>query len=121
MPRRLKLLCPSIDDPSKPVGKTFTSEPCEGRTCFWWVPRVGCSANLQIRDSYAKHLDKVPLPDCPKATSGACRWHSEAMKRGEPACPVRRLGSVCEHAGGDWATWDMASPEEWPSPEELQS
>lgn len=109
--KRLRVLCPSVQDPSRP-NSYFTTAPCEGRTCSFWK-KGGCSAGAEIRDSYERHLDKEVLPDCPKADAAVCRWHADAVERGEPACPVRRLGMVCEHAGGEWVTWDMVGPDDW--------
>jgi hypothetical protein len=107
--RRLVLLCPSVEDFSR--RQPFTTAPCEESRCTFWA--CGCTAGLEIAELYAVHLDKHPLPDCHKARPNVCRWHSDAMNRKDPGCPVRRLGMVCAHAGGEWETFQMVPPEEW--------
>lgn len=101
---RLKVFCPSVAD-----GTTFTTEPCQREACIWWK-NGGCSAQKTERKRYAIVPPQPTAPPCPKAK--ACRWHLDAQKLGKPCLP-RSLGMLCEHAGGEWNTFDMADPKDW--------
>jgi hypothetical protein len=106
MRKKLPIVCPSVGTLTE-----FFTEPCKRGACFGWVDG-GCGEAAHLRDVYQKHLDKDPLPPpCP--IKDTCRWHLDAVARGENACPPRRLGMLCEHQGGEWNTFQMAEPEEW--------
>lgn len=89
----------------------LTHEPCTHKACVFWK-QDRCSAAIDTEEAYAAVLDRDPDPgDCSLAPS--CRWHVQAVNNGQTKCVVRRLGMLCEHQGGDWNTFGMASPEEW--------
>lgn len=103
--RALPVFCPSVSDGAG----VFTREPCAVEACTWWAGR--CTAADAVLTSYAPAVGRYPVPACPKKVT--CRWHTQAMAEGLPACPPRRLGETCEHVGGQWNTFDMAPVEEW--------
>ena len=105
--RRLPLLCASV---LSSYEKGLETYPCEGKSCVFW--REGdCGAGLDMADEYRRWFKPdSEIPPCPIADS--CRWNQGALKRGEPACGVRRLGLLCEHQGGVWNTFDMAPPDD---------
>lgn len=100
----IKVFCPSVSNGAS----EFTTEPCQRSACRWW--KNGCTAQELERKRYAKVPAQSPAPPCPKADG--CRWHLDALKRGK-LCLPRQLGMLCEHAGGEWNTFDMAEPEDW--------
>lgn len=100
-----KIFCPSVSN-----GARFMTEPCQRSKCQWW--RNGCRAQETERKRYAVVPPQPPAPPCPKAA--ACRWALDAAKKGL-LCLPRSLGMLCEHAGGEWNTFDMADPSEWDS------
>jgi hypothetical protein len=112
--RRLPLLCPSNHDPHLPYGQQFHHEKCTRKACFYWKNNQ-CSAGNELMDwheeegNFANRTNKK-LPNCP--ISSVCTWNVSAVARGEPGCVVRRLGLLCEHQGGDWATWEVALPDD---------
>jgi hypothetical protein len=108
--RKLPLICASneggMDAQGNPIG--FHTTPCEGKSCYWHQDGA-CSAGAAVTRDYGKWVKpETVLPSCPLADR--CAWNVEAVKRGEPACGVRRLGMICEHQGGDWNTFQMADP-----------
>jgi hypothetical protein len=108
--RKLHVLqCPSVE---RGVAE-FYHEPCMTDACTWW--KGHCTARLEVLDTYKEHFEAL-APPCRLAP--ACRWHVEALAAGEPGCPPRRLGMLCEHQGGEWNTFEMAPPEEWRVQEE---
>lgn len=101
-----EIFCPSSQ---KPGSFELVKEPCTNVQCVWW--KTGCSASLEVQEQYSQFLDRDPMPNCPDQED--CRWHQDAVKRGDPGCTVRRLGMVCEHAGGEWNTFEIGLPEDW--------
>jgi hypothetical protein len=102
--REKTMFCPSVSDGAA----TFTTSKCERSACIWW--KNGCSAQKTERKRYAVVPPQPVAPPCPKAAH--CRWHNDAAKLGLPCLP-RSLGMLCEHAGGEWNTFDMADPKDW--------
>lgn len=98
----------SIQCPSVCEGATFTREPCRMSACSWW--KDGCTAQETERKRYAVVPPQPPAPPCPIAAQ--CRWHLDAAKNGL-LCLPRSVGTLCEHVGGEWNTFDMADPSEW--------
>jgi hypothetical protein len=82
--------CPSVSD-----GATFFHEPCTSGACHWWGGR--CTA----RDTVPLGRLKKKL-SCPLATK--CRWGLEAP---DGLCPPMTYGTLCEHQGGDFNTFDF--------------
>jgi hypothetical protein len=84
------LECPSVGSIN-----VFEHAPCDGAKCFWWDGR--CTAR-----------DTVPLGavgkrlDCPLA--GRCRWAREAT---DGVCPPMTHGTLCQHQGGTFNTFDF--------------
>lgn len=114
MKRKLKVLCPSVTGP----GCTLATRVCVLTACSWWKNNE-CHAGPDTAQLYAKFLDREPLPPLSAcAIAFQCRWHLDALKRGEIACPPRRLGMLCEHQGGEWNTFEIAPPEDWEIAEE---
>ena len=96
------------DANGNPLG--FHMEPCTGAKCSWWE-QGGCTAGTNVSNDYRRWFKPdSEVPPCPVAAQ--CMWNVQALKRGEPACGVRRLGLLCEHQGGIWNTFDMAPPDD---------
>ena len=100
--------CPSSEVKVEKVGYVFIHEDCSGSKCGWWSN--GCDAR-RITEQDFMRFEEALAPECPLASK--CRWHVEAVAEGKKGCPVRRLGMLCGHQGGDWNTFEMMSPEEW--------
>jgi len=106
---KLPVLCASI---LASFEQGLQTGPCEGKTCVFWQSASGeCGAGTGMADDYRRWFKPdSEIPSCPIADR--CRWNIGAVNRGEPACGVRRLGMLCEHQGGDWNTFEMASPDD---------
>lgn len=83
--------CPSVQVP----GVGLVHEKCEGGSCTWWEKK--CTA-----------VDTIPLGNLTKKLryklAPQCRW---ARQSKDGVCPPMTHGTLCEHQGGDFNTFDF--------------
>lgn len=86
----MRVQCPSVESSG-----VLTHEPCTRDACTWWKKR--CTA-----------VDTVPLGlkskrlEC--SLSKSCRWSKQSTNG---ICPPMTHGTLCEHQGGDFNTFDF--------------
>jgi hypothetical protein len=86
-----KVECPSVQVPD--VG--FIHEPCTRARCTWWNER--CTAKDTVPIGRLRRRIKCAL-------ASRCRW---ALESSRGICPPMTHGTVCEHQGGDFNTFDF--------------
>ena len=86
--------CPSVQISSAEGG--FVHEPCAASKCHWWENKK-CSA-----------VSTVPVGNLTKklkcALAPRCRWAHQSIGG---VCPPMTHGTLCEHQGGDFNTFDF--------------